>query len=83
MANADDANDPRLKQDKFERKDKENSNAGMVGGVIIVILGLVCLYLLYYFYAPQNKVPVTPTVVATPNAENPSANQASTTTTAQ
>jgi len=58
-----DQDDPRLKQDAYERKDKENSSAGMIAGFCILILGIVSLYL-YYTY----EVDTTTVQSTTPNA---------------
>lgn len=59
MANG---NDPRLRQDKFERKDRENTNAGMIAGIIIVLIGIVGIFLFYnYEVAPTQTTTVTET----------------------
>ncbi len=62
------SNDPRLKQDDYERKDKENSNAGMIGGIIIVLLAILGFYFYYtYEIAPA---PLPPTAETATTAEN-------------
>lgn len=69
-------NDPRLRQDKVERKDKENSNAGMIAGVIIVIVGIVGIFLYYnYEVAPTQATTVTqPAPNNAPSPTNPNNN---------
>ena len=60
-------NNPRLKQDKFERKDNENTSAGMIAGVIIVIIALFGIYLFYKY----ELVPTSTTSVVMPANTTP------------
>ena len=75
---SDNENNPRLKQDKFERKDNENSSAGMIAGVIIVIIALVGIFI-YYKYelapTPVTSVVAPATITTAPTATSPRARQ--------
>lgn len=77
MSNSYNDNDPRLRQDKLERKDKENSSAGMIAGVIIILIGLIGIYLYYQYGSPVT----TPVVNTQPAAVVAPATTTTTTTT--
>jgi len=62
-------NDPRLKQDKVERKDKENSSAGMIAGAVIVILGIIAIFLYYKYEVVPSSPSLAPTSASVPAVE--------------
>lgn len=67
MSNSYKENDPRLRQDKFERKDRENTSAGMIAGVIILVIGIVGIYLYYTYYRVVTTTPaLVPATLAQP-----------------
>jgi cytoskeletal protein RodZ len=62
MTNSHNENDPRLKQDRIERKDQQNASSGMIAGVIIVIIAILGLFLYYNYEVAPVTASTEPTV---------------------